>query len=188
MNIHSSRTDLIERIDDEHAKWNALLAEIDPASMDTPHVVGEWSFKDVVAHLTAWRQPYLDDYAEALGAPPPPPSAWPYAFAETDENLPDGESKVETVNEWIYARNHNHPVDIVLAESQRQWEQLRQIVTDMPEAMLNDPQAFPKLGGKSLAHAIMSGDQFSHFHHEHEPVIRAWISGREISEDLGSTA
>lgn len=188
MDNHPSRTDVIARIDNEHVKWNALLAEIDPASMDTPQTLGEWSFKDVVAHLTAWRQPYLDDYAVALGAPPPPPSAWPYAFAETDENLPDGESKVQTVNEWIYACNHDHSIDVVLAESQRQWEQLRQIVADMPEAMLDDSKAFPKHAGRSLADVIMTGDQFSHFHTEHEPVIRAWISGKEISSDLDSTA
>ena len=175
MDTHLSRTDLLQRIDDEHAQRNALLAEIDPSWMETPRAQGDWSFKDVVAHLTEWRQPALDDYRVAMGGPTPPPSAWPYAFEETTEDHDDADAKIEVVNEWIYARNHDHPLERVLAESQRQWDDLRQIMTDMPDELLNDPEAFPKLGGHSLADTIRNGDHFSHFHDEHEPAIRAWI-------------
>ena len=36
----------------ERARWNALLAQIDPARMEEPGVEGTWSMKELIAHLT----------------------------------------------------------------------------------------------------------------------------------------
>jgi hypothetical protein len=36
----------------KHAEWEALLAEVGEARMVQPGVAGEWSVKDIVAHVT----------------------------------------------------------------------------------------------------------------------------------------
>ena len=40
----------------ERAYWEALLALVNEDDMLTPGVTGDWTFKDVVADLTAWRK------------------------------------------------------------------------------------------------------------------------------------
>ena len=36
----------------ERAEWDRVLSQIDVARMAVPRVAGEWSVKDVVAHVT----------------------------------------------------------------------------------------------------------------------------------------
>jgi len=50
MNKH----ELLHWLQEEQRKWQAFLAEIDPAQMERPGVNGDWSMKDLVAHLTGW--------------------------------------------------------------------------------------------------------------------------------------
>lgn len=50
----ASKQQLIEQIRQERAGWEALLAEIGEAQMTQPNTMGDWSFKDVLVHLTAW--------------------------------------------------------------------------------------------------------------------------------------
>src|SRR5690242_11069054 len=51
-----SKAQLLEELRDEQAGWEALLQDIGEEHMTQPGVAGEWSIKDVVAHLTFWRQ------------------------------------------------------------------------------------------------------------------------------------
>lgn len=43
---------LAETLRAERARWNALLAHVGMDRMDVPGVDGEWSVKQMVAHLT----------------------------------------------------------------------------------------------------------------------------------------
>ena len=58
----TSKTDLLAAIDKERPALETLLATLTPAQMAEPGLVGDWSAKDVLAHLFEWEQMVLGWY------------------------------------------------------------------------------------------------------------------------------
>jgi hypothetical protein len=165
------REQIIERIELERIRWEDLLSQIPPEQMIEPKTFGGWSFKDVVAHITGWDRPCLDDFAAAAHRVNRPSTEWPVPFEETEQD----DTKVQIVNDWLYERNRDRSLEDVLAEFRRNFEELHTIALAMPERLLDDPSLTSKLCRKSFAEDITSGAFFDHFHQEHEPAIRAWL-------------
>lgn len=166
-----SRIDLLARLDFEEVEWKTMLAEFGTDRMETPGVTDDWTFKDVAAHLNGWRQPYVDAFRAVLQHQPAPELNWPIPASP---DAPDDE--VQIMNDWFYEQNHDRSLEDVLAESQQQWDDFHTAVEDLPDAALYDRDIFPRLGGASLAESITNGSLFSHFHEEHEPILRAWLT------------
>src|SRR5260370_35391221 len=86
MGINMSKAQLLNDLKDEQAHWEALLGEIGEAHMTQPGVAGDWSIKDIMAHLTSWRRRTGTRFQAALRhdsqfSPPWPPNL------ETDDAI-----------------------------------------------------------------------------------------------------
>ena len=159
----------LDRLERARATWDAIVAEAGAAGMERPGATGEWTFKDVVAHLNGWRVRTVDRLEAAARGEAPPPPPWPDDLSdETDEG-------VEAINRWIYERNRDRPAAEILAESRAQFRRMRAAVEAVREDDLVTPGRFPWLGGAPLS-AVLDGS-FGHLHEEHEPAIRAWLAG-----------
>jgi hypothetical protein len=157
----TSKAQLLDDLRDEQAQWEALLQDIGEEHMTQPGVAGDWSIKDIVAHLTGWRQRTVARFQAASRHEPTPPAPWPPNLQTDDE-----------INAWIYAANRDRPLADVLRESRDVFDQLAQALDAFPEAELIDPARFPWLEGEPLSGAAF----FGHFHEEHEPDMRAWLA------------
>jgi hypothetical protein len=62
----TTKKQLLEAIETEHKALEQLLAGLSPAQMTQPGVVGEWSVKDVIAHLLEWQQMVLKWHAAGV--------------------------------------------------------------------------------------------------------------------------
>lgn len=62
----TTKKQLLETIEAEQKALDQLLAGLLPAQMNEPGVVGEWSVKDVLAHLLEWQQMVLRWYSAGL--------------------------------------------------------------------------------------------------------------------------
>ncbi len=156
-----SKAQLLNDLKDEQARWEAFLSEIGEAHMTQPGVAGDWSIKDIVAHLTGWRRRTVARFQAALRHEPTPPPPWPSHLQTDDE-----------INAWIYAANKDRPLSDVLEESRVVFQHLFDTLSAFPEAELLDPKRFDWLEGEPLSGAVF----FGHFHEEHEPDMRAWLS------------
>lgn len=157
-----TRDELLKEIQDEREAWNALLAEVGEGRMEEPGPMGDWTFKDLAAHLTAWRERTL----ARLEAGPDgdvPPTPWP-ASLETDDEI----------NDWIHAQHRDRPLGDVLADADQSFERLANLIETMPEEDLMTPGRFEWMGATPLVEA----DFFGHLHEEHDPSIRAWLQTR----------
>jgi len=47
-----NKSELLNWLQEEYQQWEALLERIDPTHMDQVGVNSQWSFKDLIAHLT----------------------------------------------------------------------------------------------------------------------------------------
>ncbi len=169
-------TDVLAKIDQERMEWETLLAEIGEERMETPGASGDWTVKDVIAHISGWHVPSLTHVQGVIDGDPNAKYTWPVAY---DESAGDDE-KVQIINSWLYEQNKDRPVEEVIAESRGQWDEMRNIVTGISEDQLNDPNLFSRLGGECLAECIMSGDWFEHFHDEHETMLRDWLNAQRL--------
>lgn len=60
------REELLRRLDQGFADFNALLDEIPRERMTVPDVAGKWSVKDLLAHFIAHEQRAVDEVLHAL--------------------------------------------------------------------------------------------------------------------------
>lgn len=174
--VRTVKAEVLARIDAEHAAWQSLIDAIPVGWIDLSNAIGDWSVKDVIAHICAWQQPYLDEFLAAVQGTPLPPRGWPHPIEDTQTGTPEAEIRTQAVNDWIHERNAHRTHHQVLAEASLQWTALEAIVTAMPDRLLDDAGAFGRLRGKSLAEEILTGNRFTHFHDEHESGIRAWLT------------
>ncbi|HEY7126649.1 MAG TPA: ClbS/DfsB family four-helix bundle protein [Ktedonobacterales bacterium] len=155
-----SKAQFLNDLKNEQTQWEAFLDEIGEARMTQPGVAGDWSIKDIVAHLTGWRIRTVARFQAALRHEPTPLPPWPQQLQTDDE-----------INHWIYTANKDRPLSEVLEESRTVFQQLFDTLSAFPEAALLDPQRFGWMEGEPLSGAAF----FGHFHEEHEPDMRAWL-------------
>ena len=156
------KSELLDWLQEEYQQWEALLDEIGTARMDQPGVNGDWSIKDMVAHLYYGWQPRLIARLQAAqrGEPEPPPP-WP-AHLQTDDEI----------NAWIYESNRERSVREVLDESHQVFQQLLAVIEGLPDdTRIDEEWHLVWLNGQRFP----SGEFFDHFHDDHEPDVRAWF-------------
>jgi hypothetical protein len=163
-----NKFELLNWLRDEYRQWEALLDQIGPARIDQPGVNGDWSMKDIVAHLTGWQPRLIARIQAAQRSEPEPPSPWP-AHLETEDEI----------NAWIYEANRGRSVREVLDESHHVFQQLIAVIEGIPE----DARIEQVHHEGRVYHLVCLGDErlpagefFDHFHDDHEPDIRAWLA------------
>ncbi|HLY32114.1 MAG TPA: ClbS/DfsB family four-helix bundle protein [Ktedonobacterales bacterium] len=160
MSVNTSKDQLLDDLRAEQVGWEALLNDIGEEHMTQPGVAGEWSIKDIVAHLTGWRRRTVARFQAALKREPEPAPFWPPQLHTDDE-----------INAWIYAASRDLPLAEALQESRDVFQQLVDTLSAFPEAELLAPDRFEWLEGEPLTGAAL----FGHFHEEHESDMRAWL-------------
>jgi hypothetical protein len=158
----TSKAQLLEGLRDEQASFEALLNDIGEEHMTQPGVAGEWSVKDVVAHLTAWRRRTVGRFQAVLRHEPVPPPPWPPELPTDDE-----------INAWFHATDRDRSLADVRRESREVFEQLAETLGAFPEAELLDPARFPWIEAQEFP--LTGAALFGHFHEEHEADMRAWL-------------
>jgi hypothetical protein len=157
------RAELVATIEAERAWWQALVEEIGEDRMTEPGPMGEWTFKDLAAHLLGWRERTIARLGAAAEGTEAPQPAWP---AELDDD--------DSINAWIQDRSEGRELRSVLDDTDRSYERLARAVAALPRDVVTRRDALPWLEGDALADV----DLFSHVHDEHEPAIRSWLARR----------
>lgn len=164
-----TKSEILHSICSHRARWEALLAEVGEERMLAPGAMGEWTFKDVAAHLTGWRDRATvarleaAQRNEALPSPPWPP--------EWDE---ENDADVQSINDWIYQQNRDRSLSDVLADARESWRRMEVAAEDISEQDLLDPNRFPWMNGYAVGEVVPGSS--GHFE-EHEEMIRAWMRG-----------
>ena len=157
-----ARVRLIAHIRDVQQRWRRLVAEVDHDRMEQPGAMGDWTFKDVAAHLTGWRRRTVLRLEAAARGDPPPANPWP-AELGTDED--------DTINAWMHDQFVDRQLADVLAEADGVYDDMVAAIETLPPDILTDPNRFDWMEGVALA----DGDFSGHIG-EHEPDVRRWLA------------
>jgi hypothetical protein len=51
-----NRTTLLDTIQKEHARFEAIVAPLNEEQLCSPTLEGQWSVKDIMAHIAVWER------------------------------------------------------------------------------------------------------------------------------------
>ncbi len=139
--------------------WDALLAQVGQSRWEEPGVEGDWSIKDLIAHLT-----YFENWtAEVIGAIErgEPLPASPYPGLDVDQE-----------NALIYQRYHARPLAEVVHESQAAFLRSLEAVQRLRD---EDLYSADFTGAEWVAFDLIEGDTFGHYR-EHTLNVRTWLA------------
>ena len=158
-----NKTEFTELLLAARAEWEQLLAQIDKARMTEPDVAGEWSVKDIIAHIT-WHEREMIGVLQARALVG---SEW--------WDLPTDER-----NRLIFEQNRHRSLDNVLAEAQPVWAQLHDLVRGLSDEELNDPGRFRDMPAQWAPWQLVADNTFDHYR-QHIPTVRAWLKDEGAS-------
>jgi hypothetical protein len=156
-----TKEELLANLRRDRAAWETLLAEIGEERMELPGVTPEWTFKDMLVHLTNWWRRRVAVMAEIRRGEEPTPHP--------------PEEHVSIINDWVYYINRDRPLADVLRDARSVWQEMEAAALACPEEVLLEEGRYADFEGEALGPAVVGGFA-GHFHEEHEPDIRAWLA------------
>lgn len=150
---------LLDALTEGREKLLQAIEGLDDAEMLQPGVIGEWSVKDILVHLTRWE-------AELVKL------LWQAAQGIEPSTVHFTSQSVDELNARWYAESRDRQLPLVLKDFHAARFQTIRRVQELPEAALSDPDYFTWSGSQPLWKWI-AGDSFEH-EAEHEVQIRAW--------------
>lgn len=165
-----NKQELEAQFRDERAKLEAVLGSLTPAQMQVAGVVGDWSIKDVLAHISVWsaRTVALMFQAErgqapSIGVPEDAAADW------------------ANVNAKSYAEQKDRALEQVLADFRGTHQQLlKRVAAWKDEHTFFDKRAYPSLRGNSIFdYAYGNGPEHDI---EHRRQIEAWVAAQAQSQ------
>jgi uncharacterized damage-inducible protein DinB len=147
----------IERVKQGRARWDALIAQIDDKRALQPGASGEWTVKDVMAHLTWHEREMLGVLKTRVLAG----SEW--------WNLP-----LEQRNQKIYEENRLLPLSKVRADAQDVFGQLLQELEALAEEDLHDPGRFDEMPSDWRPWKLLAENTYEHYA-DHFLSLQEWF-------------
>jgi len=159
MDAVTTKTQILDLIQSERLNLEAALASVPPGKLTSPIPELGWSVKDILAHLTAWEQLMLGWVQASLRG-------------ETPERPAPGESwdDLDGMNERLRQAHQDHPLAVVQADFQKSYQAVLQIVSQLSEADLLDPQRFEWREGDPLWHMV-AANTWWHYKQHCQPIL-----------------
>ena len=148
---HNNRAFLIKKIKSEHTLLEKSLATLNPDDWLTPGVVGNWTAKDLLAHLTAWEGFLRDWYQSGLRNETPAIPAPGYSGKLIDQ-----------LNEHIFSKNLDRPPEVIYSEFQTSYLETLSLVESIPEEDIFAAGQFAWTGKINL-HAYIAANTYNHY-------------------------
>ena len=169
MDTPMTKEKILSTLLSERANWETLLSTIDTSRMTQPGVAGEWSLKDIIAHIAVYEE-WISVVIEELMR----------GETKTLDSAEPGDVDVDYRNARFFREHQHRSLPEVLEYSQNSFQHLLTVVQSLPEEELIGaspsfrsllPAYWPDV---PLWQAI-AGDAWEHYH-QHIPDIQAWAS------------
>lgn len=167
MNQDELRTSLEE----SRADFLRAIEGLSSEEILEPGVVGEWSVRDVIQHLSIWEAEAIQLTVHVRRGLRPP--------SERFKLAPD------VLNAKWHAATRNRPLARVLNDFHGVRKQMLRQVAELADSDLTRPPTLPWMKGRPLGDWI-AGDTFLH-EREHTQEIRAWRAARHGSAGEAGT-
>lgn len=159
------KTELLEALEEERAELQEMLEDLPDEMLLVPGVVGEWSIKDILNHLTFWEGQVVTLVFQAQRGMPKPSTAH------------FGKETIDAVNQRWYEEGKDRPLEMVWKDWLGVRKQMIRRVSELSEEDLNHPDRFAWQRGVPLYQWILN-DSIDH-EAEHADLIREWLDTQD---------
>lgn len=155
------KKNFVEQITTERKRLDDVLAQFTQEQMVSVNIVGNWTIKDVIAHITWFDREMVQllQTRELAGS-----DLW----LLTDDKR----------NVIIYNENKDRPLDEVMAESNTIYQQLESEIMKLEDVDLVDPARFKQMPLDWVPWEILEGSTNRHYI-DHREGIEAWLEKNE---------
>jgi hypothetical protein len=154
-----NKAEVLSALENSRTQLQQAIEGLTPEEMTQPGTLGEWSIKDILAHISRWEAELIQIlYQIQQGSAPKIPD-----YSTADFQRLNAQFVLES-----QSRSLQQIKDDLLAVRKQTLKRIEQI----PEKDLSDPRRFPSLGGSSLAQVI-EAYTFEH-DSEHAEQILSW--------------
>ena len=147
---------LLKRLESAWASFQESYAGLSEAELLEPGVAGDWSVRDIIAHVTWWEEEALTHLPLILAGGRPPRYSVKYGGIDAFNAQMTGQRKALSLAEVLQQRDDVHQRLIALIQS------------------VPDDQLAARFGRR------LRLDTYGHYP-KHEQVIRAWRERRRLS-------
>lgn len=150
----------ISTLQETRAQWEASLSQMDEQRMLQPGIIGTWSVKDLLAHVSWYEREMVPVISHHIFTG----SEW---WA-----LP-----VDERNAMIYQLNRQRPLQEIVHEGRRSYTDLLEAVQSLSDEDLNDPGHFRDMPVDWVPWQIFAGNSSEHYM-DHLSALQAWVTDR----------
>jgi hypothetical protein len=162
---YRSKQELLDRIDEEHERFLAVANAIPQDRYRESGVWGaSWNILDLIAHLTEWEQMFLRWYREGVCGTDPALPAPGYKWSQTP-----------ALNEAIWRQHHERPLQSVLVDFAKSFDEIRALAESLSEDQLLTPGYFAWTGRLPLV-AYLGPNTCSHYRTATK-ILKRWLRG-----------
>lgn len=159
---------ILARIRTERRQLDQTLELLDEAQILQPGVVGDWSVKDILAHLIDWERRFIGWYrASQRGVVPKTPApdlSW---------------SQLDILNQRIYETNRDRPLADVLATYHHSYRETITAIEAIPEEEIFDTGRYEWVGADNNLVNIILANTANHYRWA-KTHIREWMKEQEL--------
>ena len=152
------KQEILEQIREARGAVLAALDELPNDVMLRPGVVGMWSVKDILAHLTAWESELVTALSQLDN-----PGRVPEII------------KIDDIDEWNaeqYRTNVRRSLEAVMTDFNGVHKHILKAVEDLDDNTLENPRKFLWMEGEPLWYLIAENGYWHE--QEHADAIREW--------------
>lgn len=153
------KVELLDALESSREMFLEMIDELPDEDFEVPGVIGEWSLKDILAHLTRWE-------AELVKL------LWQASRGHVPSSAHFGKIDVDTLNGIWYNEMHSRRLDQILEDFHSVRNQTMRRIEDFSDKDLTDAKRYRWLRGKPLFEWI-AADSFKH-EGEHAQHLKAW--------------
>jgi hypothetical protein len=154
-----TKSEILTALNEGRERFLEAIEDLTPDQMKETGVVGEWSVKDILVHLTRWE-------AELVKL------LWQASQGQKPTSAHFSSSSVDDLNARWYQESRSRPLERILEDFHGVRAQTVRRVEDFSDEDLTDPKRYLWLNDAPLWEWI-AGDSFEH-EAEHGAQIRAW--------------
>jgi hypothetical protein len=159
------KAELLDNLEKTRREWEQVLADVGKEHMTEPGVEGDWSVKDVIAHVDTYAMWLADRVEKTLRGEKREPT--------TIDGVRIRDLSIDECNALIQKTNSERPLEGVLSRSQETLYWLQSLARDLTDEQINDPHAFKWTDGYAVCESF-AGDAYEHYQ-EHAENIRRWL-------------
>jgi hypothetical protein len=155
-----NRSQLLKRLENEWTAFNNLYAGLSESELMEPDVTGDWSVRDIIAHVTWWEEEALTHLPRILEGGKPPRYSVAYGGIDAFNALRTEEKRNLSLSAVLRQRDETH-------------QRLIEFLQSVPEDQLT--------GETRFRHRLRL-DTYSHYR-KHAEAIRIWRRQRSPSQE-----